>query len=236
MSKDNSIWDEVLLPAQMPKDEYDRFIHHVNRCNERLIESARKFDSDVRDQVCLSVDFKRLGLKPQKEYDDIPFRMEECGDGKSTVASSGCAILIAKFLERFFRKEKCFSVEELTKATVSYGYRGYRKNPGGSYTPMGCKHVFFDRFVPALYEINVERADSWEKVMKSIWDNKITVLLVKNSVYKSEPENQDSHFVVLIGYDYKRVILFDPEYNHLIKKSYDEIIPGLKAGWIFSEM
>ena len=68
MSKDNSIWDEVLLPAQMPKDEYDRFIHHVNRCNERLIESARKFDSDVRDQVCLSVDFKRLGLKPQKEY------------------------------------------------------------------------------------------------------------------------------------------------------------------------
>lgn len=238
MSKDNEkhcIWDATLLPAQMPKKEYEVFVGKVNSCNERLIESAQNFDTDVRDQVLLSVDYNKLNLKPQREYTDIPFRMEECGDVKSTVASSGCAILIAKFLERFFRKEQDFTIAELAKAAVKQGYRGYRQNPDGTYTPMGCKHVFFDRFIPALYGLNVERADNWEKVMKSLWEDKITVLLVKNSVYKSEPENKDSHFVVLIGYDYNELILFDPEYDHFVKKTYDKIVLGLKAGWIFSE-
>ena len=87
----------------------------------------------------------------------VPFRMEEYGDTQNTVATSGCGILIAKFLERTYNSKLNVSVEELAKLAVMKGYRGYRKKEDGTYAPMGMKHVFFERFITSLYGFSSNR-------------------------------------------------------------------------------
>ena len=46
----------------------------------------------------------------QSSLTEIPFRDESKGDKTSSVASSGCAIIVAKFLERYFDSDKRVSV------------------------------------------------------------------------------------------------------------------------------
>lgn len=62
----------------------------------------------------------------QSSLTEIPFRDESKGDLTSTVASSGCAIVVAKFLEKYFDSDKCVSIELLAELAVDFGYRGYK--------------------------------------------------------------------------------------------------------------
>lgn len=138
----------AVLAADIPKEEYEVFKVEVERKNKRLLESIKNWKPDQK-QILINFDLRKIGIKNQSEYKGVPFRIEEY-DHKSTVASSGCAVLVAKFLEAFFEPGTYLSVEQLAKLAIDKGYRGYRKNADGTYTPTGCKHVFFDRFIPSL--------------------------------------------------------------------------------------
>lgn len=224
----------LVLNADMSKEKYEVFLNEVSEKNKLLAESVKSFNGKIKGKRYLHcIDFQKLDLKLQKEYTDIPFRNPEY-DSKSTVASSGCAIIIAKFIETVFDCIPKFSVEELAQLAVMKGYRGYKKQEDGTYIPTGCKHVFFDRFIPSLYDdLHVERASSIDQIFESLWEYKLPVLLVSNNIYKCDPKNIDSHFVVLLGYEEgKGVTLFDPEQSNYYRKPFEEVIPALRVGWI----
>lgn len=222
-----------VLPADMPSYEYDEYKMKADRRNKELVESAKDFvlpNQQIR-HCCTGIE----GLIPQQCYRDVPFRMEEYGDNRSTVASSGCGILVAKFLERIFNNELNISVEELAKLAVEKGYRGYRKEKEGSYTPMGMKHVFFERFIPSLYGYSVRRAKSVEELLAALWDYEFPVLLLTNKIYKGEENSKDSHFVVMVGYNHKEVFVYDPEHKGILYVQSYKVFPGLRAAWIVSD-
>lgn len=81
-----------------------------------LLESLKDWRKP-QDNLETSPDIIELvaGLPIQQYYTEVPFRDEEKGDFVSTVASSGCAILIAKFIERYFALEKDMLVSELAR-------------------------------------------------------------------------------------------------------------------------
>lgn len=222
-----------VLSADMPPNEYDEYKMKADRRNKEFVESTKNFvlpNQQIR-HCCTGIG----DLMPQQFYTDVPFRMEEYGDNRSTVASSGCGILIAKFLERIFNNELNISVEELAELAVKKGYRGYRKEKEGSYIPMGIKPVFFERFIPSLYGYSVKRAKSVEELIEAIGDYNFPVLLLSNKIYKGKANSKDSHFVVMVGYNHKEVFVYDPEYKKILYVQSYMVFPGLRAAWIVSD-
>lgn len=218
------------LPANIPKEEYEVMQRKYGEMSRRLEESAKNFKQKNRYPACHCLNPCALGMSVQSVYTDVPFR-DERFDQKSTVASSGCAILVAQFLGLIFGRKYIYSVEELAKEAVEKGYRGYKKVEN-KYIPTECKHVFFDRFVPSLYEgLCVERAESVQELFDGLSFYRIPVILVKNSIYKNDPENTDSHFLVILGFDEKEIIFFDPEYSTLQRRPYDTIVPAIRTAW-----
>lgn len=229
-----------VLRAEMNEAEYEVFKNTVEKKQKRLLKSLETFKPETRKWV---VQFKwsKEELDIQSSYCNIPFRMEEKGDFTSTVATSGCAILIAKFFEKILVQRNNFfqnhySVEELAKLAVENGYRGY-KMENGVWKPTGMKHVFFDRFIPSLYGFEVERASSINCIFESLRECGFPVLLLANSIYKENPHNKDSHFVVVCGYDDQKetFLLFDPEYSKQIIVPYSQVIPAIRNAWIVYE-
>lgn len=225
--------EEILkstLPANIPEAEYKIMAKKFEEKAKRLVESAKNFKQRNRYFPCHCLNPNAMGMKLQSSYVDVPFR-DERYDQKSTVASSGCAILIAQFIGLIFDSKYHYSVEELAAEAIKKGYRGYKK-VGEEYIPMGCKHVFFDRFVPSLYQhIGVKRAASVQELFDGLRFYHIPVILVRNSIYKKDPENTDSHFLVIMGFDENEVTIFDPEYAIFQKRPYAEVVPAIRVAW-----
>lgn len=171
----------------------------------------------------------------QSSLTEIPFRDESKGDFTSTVASSGCAIIVAKFLERYFDSDKRVSIELLAKMAVDLGYRGYKKQEDGTWRKMGMSHIWFDKFVPRYFNLKSKRVSDIKQVLEAIKTRKVPVLLVKNSVYKQEPENKDSHFVCLLGIDKHGYHLYDPESSKIVRCEFERIHKSIRIGWIISK-
>lgn len=171
----------------------------------------------------------------QSTLTEIPFRDERKGDTTSTVASSGCAIVVAKFLERYFECEKRISIELLAKLAVDFGYRGYKKQEDGTWRKMGMNHLWFDKFVPRYYTLKSQRVSDVTQVLEAIKTRRMPVLLVKNSVYKQEPENKDSHFVCLMGIDKHGYHIYDPESSKIVRCEFERIHKSIRIGWIISK-
>lgn len=231
----------VVLPADVSEEEYKIFKVAVEKKQKRLLKSIEKFTPHSRKWI---IPFKwgiEDGMNVQSYYTDVPFRMESKGDTETTVATSGCAILIAKFLEICLRQrcgiERHYTIEELAELAVDNGYRGYREEEDHTWTPMGTKHVFFDRFIPSLYGFEVERAVSIESIFESLKECGLPVLLLSNTIYKEDPKNTDSHFVVVCGYDdqEQKFLLYDPEYPEQIEVPYSRVLPAIRNAWIVYE-
>ncbi len=171
----------------------------------------------------------------QSSLTEIPFRDESKGDTTSTVASSGCAIIVAKFLERYFDSEKRVSIEQLAKLAVDFGYRGYKKQDDGTWRKMGMNHLWFDKFVPRYFTLKSQRVSDVAQVLEAIKTRRVPVLLVKNSVYKQEPENKDSHFVCLLGIDKYGYHIYDPESSKIVRCEFERIHKSIRIGWIISK-
>ena len=228
---------ENSLSALFPKEEYDVFNEKTQEKAQKLKESIKYFKKEEITNPYISRRLRfiaDLEILPQGKYTNIPFRMEEY-DTKSTIASSGCAILVAKCLEKMFKCEECFSIEELSETAVKKGYRGYKKNEDGVWIPVGCRHVFFDRFIPSLYKLKVKRADSIKKVLKSLEEDKIPVLLVSNKSYKKDETSADSHFLILMGYNKNGFFVWDSEEAGVIFVEFGRVIDGLKVAWIIEK-
>ena len=228
---------ENALCALFPKEEYDIFNAQTQEKAKKLKESAQNFKKEDIINPFISRRLRYLSdseILPQGQYTNIPFRVEEY-DTKSTIASSGCAILVAKCLEKLFKCEESFLIEELSETAVKKGYRGYKKNEDGEWIPMGCRHVFFDRFIPSVYGLEVKRADSIENVLTSLEDDKIPVLLVSNKSYKKDETSIDSHFLILVGYNKNGFFVWDSEEASVIFVEFGRVIDGLKVVWIIEK-
>lgn len=172
----------------------------------------------------------------QSSLTEIPFRDESKGDLTSTVASSGCAIVVANFLEQYlyFDSDKRVSIELLAELAVDFGYRGYKKQDDGTWRKMGMNHLWFDKFVPRCFTLKSKRVSDVAQVLEALKTREVPVLLVKNSVYKQDPENTDSHFVCVLGIDKHGYHLYDPEYSQIIRCEFERIHKSIRIGWIIS--
>ena len=223
-----------VLPADMPRHEYEVYKKEVERKNKALIEDANNFVLP-KQQIIHGCMLPMEDLKPQRCYTHVPFRMEEYGDTQNTVATSGCGILIAKFLERTYNSKLNVSVEELAKLAVMKGYRGYRKKEDGTYAPMGMKHVFFERFIPSLYGFSSKRAETVQELMDATWDYTCPVLLLANNIYRNDDKNKDSHFVAMLGFTPNSICVFDPEKERPVYVRTEVIFSALRAAWIIKD-
>lgn len=225
---------ENSLSALFPKEEYDAFNEKTQEKAQKLKESIKYFKKEEITNPYISRRHRYIAdleILPQGKYTNIPFRMEEY-DTKSTIASSGCAILVAKCLEKLFKCEECFSIEELSETAVKKGYRGYKKNEDGTWIPVGCRHVFFDRFIPSVYGLKAQRADCIYTILSSLKEGKIPVLLVSNNAYKGDKASADSHFLVLLGYNKTKFIVWDSDEAKTIAVDHGRIIQGLRVAWV----
>ena len=109
----------------------------------------------------------------QSSLTEIPFRDESKGDLTSTVASSGCAIVVAKFLEQYFDSDKCVSIELLAELAVDFGYRGYKKQDDGTWRKMGMNHLWFDKFVPRCFTLKSKRVSDVAQVLEALMTREV---------------------------------------------------------------
>lgn len=231
----------VLSAETMNEREADIFVCNAKKKRNRLMNSKAKFHPTCKKWI-VKLSWDSDELKVQSEYSDVPLRDRRFGDERSTVATSGSAILVAKFLEIVLdqRKgtEKKLSVAEISKLAVKYGYKEYEQKEDGGYVSTGTKDVFWDRFVPSLYGFEVERATTIESMMESMKACGFPVVLVDSKIYdQSIAEDADKHFVVICGYDEEEgyVLVFDPMYPEQICVEYERVIPAIENAWIFYE-
>lgn len=239
---------EKVLSAYIPMAEYDIYAGFTKKKQERFMESIKNFKPPA-SQVNHCVGSGRSGLKPQEEYDNVPFRDEKY-DSTSTVATSGSAIIIAKFLEQIFSCDVKLSIEEIAELAVEKGYRGYRINQDGTYKSSGCKHVFWEKFIPSLYRLETKRALSIVDMINGLWDHKLSVILLSDKKVFFEEENEaaentekeseedmdkeesGSRFVIMTGFAPSGINFFDPVVCKTVYKDYAEILPYMRAAWI----
>lgn len=170
----------------------------------------------------------------QSSLTEIPFRDESKGDTTSTVASSGCAIIVTKFLECYFECDKNLKIAQIAKMAVEYGYRGY-KLVDGVWKKMGMTHIWFDKFVPRFFGLKSQRISDIIGVIGALQKGRVPVLLVRNSIYKQEPKNTNLYFVCVLGIDQHGYHLYDPEIPELTCCEFERIHEAVRLGWIFSK-
>lgn len=222
------------LKADMPEKEYEVFQQKVLRKKECLLASIKYFRAIHKniENVDMNTEFD-----VQSRYTDVPFRDESKGDFESTVASSGCALLVAKFIGQFFNCTNSLTIPEMAECAVKLGYRGYKHEEDGSWTKTGMKHVFFDRFVPRFYEILSTRISDILDVTMAVCQNKLPVLLVKDSIYNDRPESKESRFIAIIGFndDEHSYLVYDPGCSHIRTVPYVKVNKAIRSGWVFSD-
>lgn len=222
------------LKADMPERNYNAFMANANWKSMQLRDSIKFFRStnENRANVDLNAEYD-----VQSNYPDVPFRDESKGDFESTVASSGCALLVAKFIGQFFDCTNSLTIQEMAEYAVELGYRGYKQEKDGSWTKTGMKHVFFDRFVPRFYEILSTRIRDIFEVTEAVCTNKLPVLLVKDSGYNDRPKSKESRFIAIVGFDDDKYsyLVYDPGCSHIRTVPYGKVNKAIRLGWVFSD-
>lgn len=234
--KTAEIMQKELLQAKVDPVIYEQLKTLWKEEQDNLLESLKDWRKP-QDNLEASSDIIELvdGLPIQQYYTEVPFRDESKGDFTSTVATSGCAILIAKFIERYFLSEKNVLISELAKMAVDYGYRGYKKEVDGTWRKMGMMHIWFDKFVPRFYKLKSKRLESAYEIEKALLAGELPVVLVKNAIYKEEPNNAESHFIAVLGFTKEGYQLYDPEKVSVIGCKFEKLHRALRMGWIISK-
>lgn len=221
------------LAAQIAPSIYDQLKKTWQREAKALADSLQSWERPQKQSIISTKTIEKVKSMPlQSSLTEVPFRDEEKGDTTSTVATSGCAIVVAKFLERYFDCDKDKSIAQIAEIAVKLGYRGY-KLIDGTWKKMGMSHIWFDKFVPRYYALKSKRISNINEILK-INANSVPVLLVKNSVYKNDEKNSDSHFVCVIGVDTNGYILYDPERDEPVNCEFERIHKAIRIGWVIS--
>lgn len=231
------IMERELLNANVAPNIYEELKEAWKQESELLRESIEKWEKPKGLLYAASHETAELVkcMPVQSKLTKIPFRDETKGDTTSTVASSGCAIIVAKFLERYFDCDKAMKIRKLAEMAVELGYRGYKKQEDGTWKKMGMNHLWFDKFVPRFFGLKSQRIADINEMVVALQEGRVPVLLVKNSIYKQDPENTDSHFVCALGMDQHGYHLYDPELPELTRCEFERIHNAIRLGWIFSK-
>lgn len=231
------IMERELLNANVAPNIYEELKEAWKQEAESLRESIEKWEKPKGVLYAASPETAELVkcMPVQSKLTKIPFRDESKGDKTSTVATSGCAIIVAKFLERYFDCDKSMKIRKLSEMAVELGYRGYKKQEDGTWKKMGMNHLWFDKFVPRFFGLKSQRISDINQIMSALDEKRVPVLLVRKSVYKQDPENADSHFVCVMGVDQHGYHLYDPELPELTRCEFERIHNAIRLGWIFSK-
>lgn len=225
-----------LLTAKVAPEIYEELKEAWKAESEMLQESIKNWEKPNVMYAASPETAELVKYMPmQSALTNIPFRDESKGDTTSTVASSGCAIIMAKFLERYFDSDNCVRIRQLAAMAVDLGYRGYKKQEDGTWKKMGMSHVWFDKFIPRFFMLKSQRILDINDVVGALRKGRVPVMLVKNSVYKQDPENTDSHFVCVLGMDQHGYHLYDPEIPELTRCEFERIHKSIRIGWMFSK-
>lgn len=231
------IMERELLNANVAPNIYEELKEAWKQEAESLRESIEKWEKPKGVLYAASPETAELVkcMPVQSKLTKIPFRDESKGDKTSTVATSGCAIIVAKFLERYFDCDKSMKIRKLSEMAVELGYRGYKKQEDGTWKKMGMNHLWFDKFVPRFFGLKSQRISDINQIMSALDEKRVPVLLVRKSIYKQDPENTDSHFVCVLGMDQHGYHLYDPELPELTRCEFERIHNAIRLGWIFSK-
>ena len=231
------IMERELLNANVAPNIYEELKEAWKQEAESLRQSIEKWEKPKGVLYAASPETAELVkcMPVQSKLTKIPFRDESKGDKTSTVATSGCAIIVAKFLERYFDCDKSMKIRKLSEMAVELGYRGYKKQEDGTWKKMGMNHLWFDKFVPRFFGLKSQRISDINQIMSALDEKRVPVLLVRKSVYKQDPENADSHFVCVMGVDQHGYHLYDPELPELTRCEFERIHNAIRLGWIFSK-
>lgn len=230
------IMERELLDAKVAPNIYEELKAAWKEESEALQNSIKDWEKPNGILYAASPETAELVkyVPVQSSLTEIPFRDESKGDTTSTIASSGCAIIVTKFLERYFDCDKSMKLKHLAEMAVEYGYRGY-KLVDGVWKKMGMAHIWFDKFVPRFFGLKSQRISDINQIISALDEKRVPVLLVRNSVYKQDPENTDSHFVCVLGMDQHGYHLYDPELPELTRCEFERIHNAIRLGWIFSK-
>ena len=230
------IMEREMLVAQVAPNIYEELKSAWKEEAETLKESIKDWEKPNGLLYAASPETAELVkyMPVQSSLTEIPFRDESKGDTTSTVATSGCAIIVTKFLERYFDCDKNLKIAHIAEIAVEYGYRGY-KLVDGVWKKMGMSHIWFDKFVPRFFGLKSKRISDINQIMSALDAGRVPVLLVRNSIYKQEPENTDSHFVCVLGVDQHGYHLYDTEIPEITRCEFERIHESIRLGWIFSK-
>lgn len=231
------IMERELLTANVAQNIYEELKEAWKQEAESLRQSIEKWEKPKGVLYAASPETAELVryMPVQRSLTGIRFRDESKGDKTSTVATSGCAIIVAKFLERYFDCDKSMKIRKLSEMAVELGYRGYKKQEDGTWKKMGMNHLWFDKFVPRFFGLKSQRISDINQIMSALDEKRVPVLLVRKSVYKQDPENADSHFVCVMGVDQHGYHIYDPELPELARCEFERIHNAIRLGWIFSK-
>lgn len=231
------IMERELLTANVAQNIYEELKEAWKQEAESLRQSIEKWEKPKGVLYAASPETAELVryMPVQRSLTGIRFRDESKGDKTSTVATSGCAIIVAKFLERYFDCDKAMKIRKLSEMAVELGYRGYKKQEDGTWKKMGMNHLWFDKFVPRFFGLKSQRISDINQIMSALDEKRVPVLLVRKSVYKQDPENADSHFVCVMGVDQHGYHIYDPELPELARCEFERIHNAIRLGWIFSK-
>ena len=231
------IMERELLTANVAQNIYEELKEAWKQEAESLRQSIEKWEKPKGVLYAASPETAELVryMPVQRSLTGIRFRDESKGDKTSTVATSGCAIIVAKFLERYFDCDKSMNIRKLSEMAVELGYRGYKKQEDGTWKKMGMNHLWFDKFVPRFFGLKSQRISDINQIMSALDEKRVPVLLVRKSVYKQDPENADSHFVCVMGVDQHGYHIYDPELPELARCEFERIHNAIRLGWIFSK-
>ncbi len=228
----NSINPE--LKANMSEEDYKVFKGQCEWKQKSLIDSRRCFEPLPTSVKNFNT---REKVDSQLNYKNVPFRDESNGDFISTVASSGSALLVAKFVGRYFDCSQNISIPDLATMALELGYGEDETKSDGSRGRMSINPFFFDRFVPTFYGLKSRRMTDIFDVTYAIWSGNLPVLIVRSSTYKKKTGIMDNYFIALVGCDVKSesYYVYDPEYSFIRMVPYDQVNKAIRNGWVFSK-
>ena len=174
------IMERELLNANVAPNIYEELKEAWKQEAESLRQSIEKWEKPKGLLYAASPETAELVryMPVQMSLTGIRFRDESKGDKTSTVATSGCAIIVAKFLERYFDCDKAMKIRKLSEMAVELGYRGYKKQEDGTWKKMGMNHLWFDKFVPRFFGLKSQRIVGINELVGALQEGRVPVLLV----------------------------------------------------------
>lgn len=218
------IMERELLEANVAPAIYDELKVAWKKESESLQESLKTWKGPEGGLLYAVTEETAELVKSMPVKSSLTEKDENNGDITATVASSGGAIVATKFLERYFDSEKRVSIEQLAKLSVELGYN---KHEDGAY-------IWFDKFLPRNFGLKSRRIANIKEVIEAIKTRKVPVFLLRDTIYKQEQENTDSHLAIILGVDKYGYHIYNPESPKLIRCEFDRIHNAVHVGWIIS--